>query len=267
MVNQPARNHRHRRRRPPALIGAVMLSLLGALALPRTAFAAPGSELWARRYGGSTVANDQAFAVGVSPDGSEVFVTGAAYATATKYDYATLAYDASTGARLWTNTYDDTGTNDIAVALAVSPHGLKVFVTGASHGSGNGDDYLTAAYRASTGATLWTKRYDGPGHRTDAASAVAVSPDGSRVFVTGSSIAPGTHQDYLTIAYDSAGKKLWTRRYDGPDDNYDAATALRVSPDGSTVFVTGQTTPSTGEYDYTTLAYDASSGHRSWARS
>ena len=32
---------------------------------------------------------------------------------------------------------------------------------------------------------MWAKLYDGPGHDTDSAFALGVSPDGSKVFVTG----------------------------------------------------------------------------------
>jgi len=53
---------------------------------------------------------------------------------------------------------------------------------------------------ASTGAKLWTKRYDGLGHGGGAARAVGVSPDGSKVFVTGS-VSGATSGDYGTVAY------------------------------------------------------------------
>jgi hypothetical protein len=57
------------------------------------------------------------------------------------------------------------------------------------------------AYSAATGAQLWVRRYNGPGHKDDGASTVAVSPAGSRVFVTGGSIGATSHIDYATIAY------------------------------------------------------------------
>ena len=80
------------------------------------------------------------------------------------------------------------------------------------------------AYSAATGARLWVKRYNGPASKADRAASVAVSPGGTRVFVTGSSETstpsvehPGFYDDYATVAYDAAtGAQLWVKRYNGP---------------------------------------------------
>jgi DNA-binding beta-propeller fold protein YncE len=40
---------------------------------------------------------------------------------------------------------------------------------------------------AAGGSQLWLARYDGPGHGSDEAQSVAVSPDGTKVYVTGTS--------------------------------------------------------------------------------
>ncbi|HEX9237099.1 MAG TPA: PQQ-binding-like beta-propeller repeat protein, partial [Actinomycetota bacterium] len=163
--------------------------------------AATGATNWTRRYTGYANGNDLPYAVRVSPDGTRVFVTGsAAGPPSTNYDYATLAYDASSGTILWTTRYNGPGA-DTAYSLAVSPDGTRVFVTGQSLEYPTGDDYLTIAYDALTGVALGGARYNGPGNGTDDAFSVAVSPDGTRLFVTGQSAGSGTGFDYATIAY------------------------------------------------------------------
>jgi hypothetical protein len=230
-----------------------------------------GTELWVKRYGAANDNRDDgARDVGVSPDGSAVFVTGTSTGASTNFDYATIAYDASTGKRLWLRRYNGAvdrfnGDGDHAAALGVSPDGSGVFVTGTSDRSG-ATDYATVAYDALTGATLWVKRSrSGFDHAGD----LGVSPDGSRVFVTGSGRTgqTGADYDYATVAYDaSSGKRLWASHYERPGTDYDAADSLEVSPDGSQVFVAGSSPMFTGNDDYATVAYDASSGATRWVR-
>src|SRR5207244_1432326 len=140
-------------------------------------------------------------------------------------DYGTLAYNASTGAQVWASRYNGPANgDDDAYSLAVSPDGSRVYVTGCSYGSGTGDDYATVAYSASTGAQVWASRYNGPAHGNDQANSLAVSPDGSRVYVTGWSPGSGTGEDYATVAYSaSTGAEVWISRYNGPGNSYDQA--------------------------------------------
>ena len=63
----------------------------------------------------------------------------------------------------------------------------------------------TVASRALEPGEVWVKRFDGPADLYDSAQALAVSPDGTAVFVTGE-IATGStfsyEPDFGTIAYD-----------------------------------------------------------------
>ena len=206
---------------------------------------------------------DRATALGVSPDGSTVYVTGESNGT-NGADYATLAYSASTGAKLWLKRFG--GSGSFANDLQVSPDGSVVFVTGGSGSTGSGYDYTTVAYAASTGAKMWAGRYDGMAHGDDAALALTVSPGGSKVFVTGYSPGATTGFDYATVAYATAtGTELWAKRYNGPGNGDDYGQALGVAPDGSAVFVTGMS-PGSASVDYATVAYDASTGAKLWLK-
>jgi len=229
--------------------------------------AGTGAQLWAKRYNGPGNGDDEASDVGLSPDGATVFVTGSSAGTASDHDYATVAYAASTGERLWAKRYNGPGNGfDVAHALVVSPDGATVFVTGSSDGSNPGGDYATLAYAAATGARQWVKRYDGTAHDVDYGYALAPSPDGSTLFVTGYSSASNS-ADFVTFAYAaSTGARLWVQRYDGPGHFFDFTRGLGVSPDGSTVFVTGQSFGSLSDSDYATVAYDASTGAQLWLK-
>jgi WD40 repeat protein len=182
-----------------------------------------------------------------------VFVTGPSGT-----DYGTVAYRAGTGAVIWTKRYNGPGNStDAASAVVVSPNGGTVFVTGVSDGSTSGEDYATVAYRAGTGAVVWTRRYNGPANSSDDANAAAVSLDGTTVFVTGQSLGPAEY-DYATVAYRvGTGAVMWTKRYNGPANANDQAVAVAVSPDSTKVFVTGLGDGSTHGEDYTTIAYSA----------
>ena len=116
-------------------------------------------------------------------------------------------------------------------------------------------DYATVAYGASTGAQLWVKRYNGSGNSDDKAQSIVASPDGSKVFVTGWTRLASGDYDYGTVAYDpSTGAKLWVKLYNGPANASDFAHSVAASPDGSTVFVTGESQGVTTGDDYATVA-------------
>jgi len=223
--------------------------------------AATGRLLWAARYNLSF--RDSARTLSVSPDSSAVFVSGYSVSD-TNLDIETIAYDAATGEQLWKSRYDGPRhQEDQANAMAVSPDGSRVYLTGFSEGSNRARDIVTLAYRASSGALAWVRRYNGPADSHDNGKAIAVSRDGSRVFVTG--YRKG-HQDRdaETIAYSSADKRLWLRAYNGPADDLDQGTAIGVSPDGKQVFVAGFRTGGVFDHDYVTLSYRASSGDPRW---
>jgi WD40 repeat protein len=231
--------------------------------------AATGAQLWVKRYNGPGNNYDDAAAVTVSPTGRRVFVTGQSAGATSGSDYATVAYSAATGAQLWVSRYNGPGNGyDAATALAVSPGGHTVFVTGSSNrltsGGDYGSDYATVAYSAATGAQLWVKRYNGPANDYDAAAALALSPGGGTVVVTGAS-AGATSLDYATVAYRTrTGARLWVKRYNGPGNDLDGAESVALSPGGGTVVVTGTSIGAGSLFDYATLAYRTRTGARLW---
>jgi WD40 repeat protein len=224
--------------------------------------AATGARVWKKRYTHPIgYSHDEAGALGVSPDGSTVFVTGASD-DGIWTDYATVAYRASTGRHLWTARYGRSS-EDAARALSVSPDGSTVFVSGFSVSSTR-LDIETIAYNAATGRERWKTRFDGLTHNGDQANAMAVSPDGSKVFVTGFTDRSKRLRNFVTLAYNAkTGTQRWVRRYQGPGDSNNNAKAIVMSPDGSRVYVAGYR--SGDGRDFETIAY-SSTGGRLWRR-
>jgi WD40 repeat protein len=228
--------------------------------------ASSGSKLWVSTYDGPANGDDQALAVAASPDGSKVFVTGASEGLTSGQDFATVAYDATTGSQVWAARYDGPGhSTDQAVDVLVSSDGSRVFTLGTSAGATY--DIATVAYDASTGTQQWAARYDGPAHGSDFAEQAAVSPSGSRVFVTGVSNGAGT-DDWATIAYDaSTGSPLWAARHSPSAGDFAVPQGIAAAPNGKSVYVAGDTTVTPSDaVDAELIGYAAASGTERWDR-
>lgn len=203
-------------------------------------------------------------AIAVVPGGDRVVMTR----TVLGGGFKTAAYDAATGTEIWNATYASEGAARDVVA---DPSGSKVYVTG---GAGDDFDQATLAYDASTGEERWRFVDAGRGR------ALAMAPDGDRLFVTGTGSSPASGLDYVTRALDTAtGQPLWMRYHDGPASGNDHPWALAAGPDGGGVYVTGvviASSEATGgcpplvsrgcEWDYGTVAYDAATGLELWSR-
>lgn len=168
----------------------------------------------------------------------------------------TVCYDASSGAELWLSRYDGPADGrGGAYALVVAHDGSRVYVTGASEGVGTGLDYATVAIDASNGATVWAARFDSAGGE-DLATAIALSGDDTRLYVTGTLELNGAATDFGTIAYDSAtGAQQWMRRYNGPANGRDWGQLRSLGQDGSRLYVSGASDGVGTGLDYATIAY------------
>jgi WD40 repeat protein len=278
--------------------------------------AATGKQLWKARYQGTgrhpRSGGTGVPAIAVSPDGATVYVAGDRARGTGHNDYLVLAYNAATGAQLWaTSPFADASMAQYH-PVAVSPDSKTVYVTGTQDfvGSAAFKSYVTVAMSAATGATVWDSQRATPPHVGHTLTSIAVSPDGSRVFiagssgiicldpangeqlwmlifkqayrrlhlslavspdsstlyVTGGSMAPGTVQHYWTAAIVAAnGSKMWQATYHGPvTSSATGSTGIALSPDGSTVYVTGSAGQASGLNEYATIGYDAATGHQLW---
>jgi len=231
-------------------------------------YAPNGDVLWVRTYDGPGGGMDIAYAL-VVDDSGNVYVTGASDGSGGNSDYATIKY-ASNGDVLWVKRYNGLGNGyDYACALAVDDSG-NVYVTGGSDGGGGNSDYATIKY-ASNGDVVWVKRYNGLGDGNDQPGDFLILPshvlavDGdANVYVTGRSDGGGGNSDYATIKYASNGDVVWVKRYNGPGNSADGASALAVDDSGN-VNVTGLSIGTGGNLDYATIKYRPN-GDTAWIR-
>ncbi len=174
-----------------------------------------GDRLWLRIWDGPD--NIQALATDIvmSPGGDHVFVGGNVAASDGGSDYALLKYGTADGALSWARRYQGVPgySEDFLTSVALTPDGSSALVTGFGSDGTDDADYATVAYNAGSGATLWTKRFDGGD--SDFARSIAVDPTGTTVVVTGSSDGSTSGSDFLTLEYDaSTGAKIKSARYE-----------------------------------------------------
>lgn len=182
--------------------------------------------VWQRTWGGSST--DTATGVAAGPDGS-------AYVTGTTSSFgpgnpAFLLRFAAGGALVWQRTWG--GVNvDFANAVAVASDG-SAYVVGQTVSFGSVRDAFIVKFSAA-GDLLWQRIWGGP--TRDAASAVAVGPDGS-VYVAGQSESFSAVYEITLLKFAPDGtlvfQELWSRGVN------DFAQGIAVSGDGS-VYVAG----------------------------
>ena len=214
--------------------------------------AATGTQLWLDAY-------KQAYgrtrtSLAVSPDSATVYVTGGSNAPGSSSPhYWTAALSAVTGAQQWQATYRGPDSNAGTAAIALSPDGSAVYVTGSASQASGLNEYATIGYDAATGHQLWLASYRTP-NVNDNAAGLAVSADGSTVYVTGTSIANyNTPANYATVAYRAtSGAQLWSAQYavTGAQNN-----AAGVVVSGGNAIVTGTSGPFGGQSVFATVAY------------
>lgn len=163
-----------------------------------------GTEKWQRRYNGPGNSNDTAYSLAIDVSGN-IYVTGSSTGSGTGTDYATIKYN-PLGDSLWVKRYNGPGNGlDAARSISIDASG-NIYVTGASAGSGTGNDYALIKYNSS-GVQQWVIRYNGPGNGSDYAYSLVLDDSGN-VYVTGASVGTGTGNDYATIKYSQTGTLL-----------------------------------------------------------
>jgi len=101
--------------------------------------------IWSDSYNGSSNDYDEATDITIDASGN-VYACGSTYSSTSNYDFLTVRYDGTTGARIWATKFNGTANNtDQAKRISVDAGG-NVYVSGDSKGAGTGSDYSTIKY-------------------------------------------------------------------------------------------------------------------------
>ena len=254
----------------------VALALIGGLLLllPASAAAAPNvlagsarmifdwaaTPSWAVSVGGPGPSNDEAVDVKMAA-GGVTYVAGTMGNPAGHDDVSLLKL--VNGVQAWGSpkTYDSPfHHDDFAAKMALGP-GKVIYTAASSNGSQGNYDILLVKWSAN-GTVLWARRYDGPAHSHDIATAVGVDSKGN-VTVVGHSEGPHGH-DWVAVNWSAAGVRRWSWRYDGKGHADDYPADLLVAGDGS-VYLTGSTFVAPMTYAALTVRLSPV-GKRLWAK-
>jgi PQQ-like domain len=143
-----------------------------------------GAKIWSAQTGNA----GNKVGLGVTSGGSVIVSEGInGGPPAEGVDWVTMGLNPATGKTLWRNDDDFKKDGPNAYAYAMSPDGSIAYITGwTSHPPKEyGDEYLTIGFSTATGKPVWTAEYSG--ERRNYGYAMAVSPNGSQVVVTGTS--------------------------------------------------------------------------------
>ena len=168
----------------------------------------------------------------VDPGGERLYVATTQDATGPNdyfqnLDVVTMAFKTTSGTLLWSSRYDDSRfvpNEQDASGLAVSRDGKRLYLAARaarlSPSEQGAFDTSTVAYDAADGSQQWIGRYsvspedtDVPADPYPAAHLIGVTPDGTKVILSGSfnhhpsglpsSLYPNNRMDYGVIAYDA----------------------------------------------------------------
>jgi outer membrane protein assembly factor BamB len=230
---------------------------------------ATGALLWRARFPGTGSSAAEPKEVVLHPDGHLLYVTGWSRepgVSGESFDFATVAYDTTTGKPVWTGGYRSAfagfpvDSDDLGWSVDLSPDGRRLFVAGYSEDPDLdplGYGYRVEARDALTGEQLWSAAVPWLSATSDQEGLfgnvmVRASPDGRSVYLAMSAhdnlspdrydVPGGTYRDigFAVAALDAAsGRFLWRGTYAAPDIPATYMHDFAVDPDGRRLYVTG----------------------------
>ncbi len=212
-------------------------------------YSSNGDTLWTQTYAGPTNKHDIPNAMAVDKN-NNIYITGSSLNTQLYNELVTIKFDKYLNQQ-WVSIYAGTTyRQDEGKAIAVDTDGF-VYVTGSSFETGTYDDIITIKYNASTGDTVWIKKYSGSGNYFDSGNAIALDDQGN-IYVTGFEYASASGNDIITIKYDQDGNQKWIQKNNLPGEDKAKAISIGKNKD---VYLAGQSSTGTTYVDFIVIKY------------
>jgi hypothetical protein len=152
--------------------------------------------LWQQTFNGTANLNDEGLSLELTST-NDVVVCGFTTTTDEDKNFITRKYSGSSGALLWSKTFDEQEGEDKATDLKLDASGNAI-ICGSSYKDGN-LDYVVQKLKNTTGDVIWTGRWNGDANLNDLPMNLAIDENDNTVYVAGQSeVMANKYKYYVT---------------------------------------------------------------------
>ena len=188
----------------------------------------------------------------INDNNQNIYATGTVSAGTSNSDIKVIKLDTALNV-IWVKTFDGgSSKNDEATAMKIDSKG-NIIITGYATRSDNTKEaWLLKLDKL--GNKIWDRRCKSSAANKNA-QGKDVDIDNKDNIYTAGKIHNGTDYDFLTQAYDSSGNLRWQRTF---KTNYSSSNEAQdiIVDNTSSVFVSGRSKDSVGNWRYSTVRYD-----------
>ncbi len=213
-----------------------------------------GNLIWQKIYDGPGHGNESLTCIGVDKYGF-VYVGGNSLGKNTGNDIALLKLN-SDGDIIWIQRYDGLSHGTDWTCCMKFDIENNVYLAGGILGIQGHNDAAVLKYN-SNGELKWITTFNGQNNWHDCCQGVDID-ENLNVYMSGRTCKYGNVEsdDIFTVKVDNNGNKLWTKIYDGPDNNADYSSNLVYNKVSKTVFTVGHSFSNNTLYDVILLNYN-----------
>ncbi len=230
-----------------AKANTALLLLCLSIVLPGSAHAKGGDLIAPFPVTDALALKQEAKAMATDSSGN-IIVTGYANAGGMNNNYHTVKFRADGSGIAWRSTFDKSGGDDQATAVAIDSAD-NVIVTGTVW-NGSNTDIHTIKYSGVDGSVLWQHTWSGAAGGADIATSIAIDTGGN-IYIAGYTANTNGNDDYLILKYPAAGTTpAWQDIYNSSYNSNDRILSIAAGLDG--IAVTGISSKGGTDFDILT---------------